>query len=611
MTTKNKINNINKSLILKIVITIVIIFFIVVVGHLAFIKFKDEDSISGVRKILSVKYDDVECIDEFCNGFIVKEKNESLIYNNDGKKVADYKENKNETKQIPVQIGDDYYISKLVDSKLNIINYSVRDKNGDIIYETINELTIINDNVISMFNKEKNLYTLLDKKGKIIYENISDIKSYLDKKYIQIKIDDNYILLDKKANKILDNYSISKVSENNDFFILKNEKENNYNYFSLDKEKIIGNSFNSYIINEDLSYTIINNKNIKYTLLENGKQKRLESELYIEELTKQLDLETYDLYEESVYEKNQKYILVDNKKENSVGVLNTKNNKYEKIYDYKKDNGYARLSIDKLKSNNNEYYFKLTCLKNSCNNKKSIIYNLGKNKKVFETKKNQTIYSYTGYDGGYKVIKYNNSNKYILYDKKNKILFQSNNDIAICDKKLIIGQEPTSSLSIYSAKKEKLLSDNKVSIIKINNDILYRYKDKNDNIIILNKKGKKIINVNNNDYFVANLENYIYIKNNIINIYNINKDKTYKYKLKENETLNDESGKKVQPYRGIIINNTTDKYVKILNYKTDQIKKLNNLELSSVRINLKDKKIYLIVKKNIDKEDNYGVYVVE
>ena len=113
-------------------------------------------------------------------------------------------------------------------------------------------------------------------------------------------------------------------------------------------------------------------------------------------------------------------------------------------------------------------------------------------------------------------------------------------------------------------------------------------------------------------YITLNKDHYVYVKDNVLYTYNIIKEKTYKYKLKDNEKLNDASGSVISPYRNaIFVNNSSDKYIKIINFKGNQIKKIKNLEISSVELNKDNDKAFIIVKKNTNEGRLYGLYVAE
>ncbi|MBP3635647.1 MAG: hypothetical protein J6J17_04275 [Bacilli bacterium] len=627
----------NSGLILKIVISFIILLVIIIGGKLIFSKFKDDDSITGVRKLLKTKYADITCINLDCDGFIAIDgdklsKYKVILYNVDGKKVANYKVNydsANKTTEVPIEIGDNYYLSTTVSvDKLKISKYSIRNKRGKVVYETENKLEILNDNFILMTEDKTSddKYTLLNKKGKVVYKDLDDVDSYINGDYITISANDTYSILNSKGDKILDGYKISKIVTDEDdepvFAIIRNAKEDIYNYYNLNKNKVIGDSFDSYTQNDDdLEFTITkkeNDKRVKYTLFKDGKQEKIgvDNEDLEKDIKEKINNEVYTLYDDGISGEDQKYIFVDNKKDKSFGILNIENNKYTQIYSYKQDRKYFYSTISEIDSEDNSY-FKITCSSYNCDSKRAIIYNLDENKELYKTEGELDISSYTQYDDGYKVIKFASfgndkySGKYVVFDKDNKELSVSKNSILIVDKELVAGRESKYSISLYSVKKNKILNKEVVSAMNVADEVLYKYNDDN-NTIILNSKGEEIINVKKDDYLELSGESYIYIKNNIINIYNIEKDKTYKYKSKENEKLNSSSGYIIKPFRNaIFLNNSSDKYVKILNFKGNQIKKIKNVEISSVEINKNAKKAFIIVRKTSEKGNTYGLYVAE
>lgn len=636
MENLNNNNNTNKSIITKTVITIIIVLIIIIGGKFIYNKFNDDDSINNVRKILKAKYTDVKCINNNCDGFIVIDgdklsKYKVLLYNLDGKKIADYNVNYNssdKTTQSPIQLGSDYYISTVVNtSNLNIEKYSIKDKKSRTLYETKNKLEVLNNNYVLMTD-ENDKYTILTKKGKTIYENLSDIDYYLDGKYIQIKVNDIYSILNDKLEKIFDNYRISKVVNDESgkaiFLIVENVKENVYNYFNINKNKVIGDSFSSYSQNDESSqFTIVkneNNKMVKYILYDDGKQEKIEDDLdkYEEKIKDKIDTNKYKIYDDSIYSSKQKYILVDDINNKSFGILNVDKNEFKSLYNYKEDRTIFYSLVSRLQSNDDLSYVKITCSEYNCNDEKTIIYDLNKNKTLYETSGNLTITSYYGYEDGYKVIRFDSvsddkyDNKYVVYDKNNKELLVNDNFVVIVDKKLIIGKNSGYSLSLYSVRKNKILNKEIVSSISVGNKTLYKYKDDDDNVIIINSEGQEIIKVNDDNYFKLSSSSYVYLEDNNIKFYNIEKDKTYDYKLKDNERINTLSGNIIDPYRNaMFINNSTDKYIKVINFKGKQIDKIKDVEISSVKVNNKNKKAYIIVRKSTEKGDYYGLYVVE
>lgn len=630
-----KFSFITKNSSLKKILIIVLAVIILLIGvRAAFNKFAKNDNISGVKKVLSAKYTSVSCINSSCDGFIVIDgdklsKYKVYLYNSDGKKIANYKVNYNKddkTTEVPVSIGSDYYISTTVNAtNLKVSKYSIKNKRGKAVFETSNSLSIINDNLIAM--KEKNSYSILNKKGKTIYNNISDIDEYLDGKYIAVKINDTYSILDSKGEKVLTNYSISKVVTDEDdkelYAIVKNTVDDVYNYYSFSKGEIIGDSFISYRTGENDYELIItkkeNDNNVKYTLSKNGKQtKAKDTDQIAKKIKEQIDTNKYTLYSDSVYDENQKNVLVTNTEEKSVGVLNIKSKEYKAIYAYKQNKSYYYSTVSDIDSNDKDNaILKISCSESYCDTKQTVIYDMKNNKSLYKSE-GINVSDYKEYDGGYKVIDFSSdkSNKYgsknVVFDKNNKELEVSENDITIIDKKLIVGKESSYSMSLYSVKNNKMISDKKVKRVEINDKVVYKYTDSSDNTIILDSNGKEVIKVSDSDYITLNKDHYVYVKDNVLYTYNITKEKTYKYKLKDNEKLNDASGSVISPYRNaIFVNNSSDKYIKIINFKGNQIKKIKNLEISSVELNKDNDKAFIIVKKNTNEGSLYGLYVAE
>lgn len=591
-----KFSFITKNSSLKKILIIVLAVIVLLIGVRAvFNKFAKNDNISGVKKVLSAKYTSVSCINSSCDGFIAIDgdklsKYKVYLYNSDGKKIANYKVNYNKddkTTEVPVSIGSDYYISTTVNvTNLKVSKYSIKNKRGKAVFETSNPLSIINDNLIAM--KEKNSYSILNKKGKTIYNNIADIDEYLNGKYIAVKINDTYSILDSKGEKVLTNYSISKVvTDENDYELIITKKEND--------------------------------NNVKYTLSKNGKQtKAKDTDQIAKKIKEQIDTNKYTLYSDSVYDENQKNVLVTNTEEKSVGVLNIKSKDYKAIYAYKQNKTYFYSTVSDIDSNDkNNAILKISCSESSCDEKKTVIYDMKNNKSLYKSE-GINVSDYKEYEGGYKVIDFSSdkSNKYgsknVVFDKNNKELEVSENDITIIDKKLIIGKESSYSMSLYSVKNNKMISNKKVKRVEINDKVVYKYTDSSDNTIILDSNGKEVIKVSDGDYITLNKDHYVYVKDNVLYTYNITKEKTYKYKLKDNEKLNAASGSVISPYRNaIFVNNSSDKYIKVINFKGNQIKKIKNLEISSVELNKDNDKAFIIVKKNTNEGSLYGLYVAE
>lgn len=620
-------NNILK----KILIIIIVLLIIIIGGKTVYNKFVKNDNISGVKKVLSTKYTSISCIDYDCDGFIAIDgdklsKYKTYLYDSNGKKVAEYKVKYNKddaTTEVPKEIGDGFYISSTVSVKnLKSVKYSIKNKRGKTIYETKNELSVINANLISM--KDDKVYTILDKKGKEVYSNISDINTYADGKYVEIKVSDSYTILNEKGEKILSNYKMSKcVTDENGkelFAILRNSKESSYNYYSFSKKEIIGDSFNSYTESDEEYEFIItkkeNDKTVKYTLSKDGKQTKLESSSdIVKQIEENIDSDKYTLYDYSVYDENQKNVLVDDKTNKSFGLLNLKSKKFTALYNYKSGKSYIYSTVTKISKEEDNAILKISCSDSYCDSKTSIIYDMKNNKTLYKSE-GVLISDYKEYDGGYKVVGFSSdkTNKYgsknVVFDKSNKELEVSNDDILIVDKKLKIGEESNYSVYLYSTKSNKIVNKNLVKRVEVEDKVVYKYTDDNDNTIILDSNGNEVIKINDDDYIDLNGDHYVYIKDNVLYTYNIIKEKTYKYKLKDNEKLNDASGSIITPYKNaIFVNNSSDKYIKVLNFKGNQIKKIKNVEISSVKTN--EDKAFIIVKKTTNDGSLYGLYVAE
>ena len=513
--------------------------------------------------------------------------------------------------------------------KLKISKYSIKNKRGKSIYETENKLSVLNDNYVLMEDTKAKTgeYTILTKKGKTKYSNISDVDTYLNGKYIVTKIDDTYSILNEKGEKILTNYEIRKVvtdeKDNELYMIVKNTVDNIYNYYSISKEKIIGDSFTSYTSSDEIGELVItkkeNDNNVKYTLSKDGKQIKLEdSKEAIQKIKEKVDSDKYKLYEDSVYSSDQNNVLVDNKSEKSFGVFNLKNSNFKSLYNYKSDKNYVYSTVSKINSINKEdNILKISCSDYSCDKKESIIYDVKNDKELYKVE-DINVSDYKEYEDGYKVVSFssdrtnNYGSKNVVFDKSNKEIEVSNNNITLVDKKLVYGEEDNYSITLYSVKQGKTLNTQKATKEEVSGNVVYKYTDKDDNIIIINSKGNEVIKVSDNDYFKSSDGNYIYIKENMLYVYNIKKNKTYKYKMRDNEKLNDASGDIISPYRNtIFVNNSSDKYVKVLNFKGNQIKKIKNVEISEVEFNKDEKKAFIIVKKNTKEGSLYGLYVAE
>ncbi len=639
--TENKQENkdlflglIDKTKLIKILCAIAVVLLIALI--IKIFVFKPGPSKNGVSKLLDTKYDSISCIDYDCNGFMAIEgdkltKYKVVLFNVDGEKIADYKEvykaNLKET-EVPYAIGKDFYLTSITSlSKLSASGYNMKNKKGKVIYSSEKSIELLNNYLVITTDKETSKKIIVDKKGKVLYSNISDYESYFNGKIIEIEIDNTYALLNELGEKFLSDYSISKIVKDEDekylYAVVKNEKDKVYNYFDLLKAKVVGDSFSSYSAGDEVGTLVItkkeNEKSVKYLLTKDGKQTKLETEEtttssdgFYKDFKEKVDTDTYSIFSGSLYSKDQENIIVNNKVEKSMGVYNVNTKEYKELYKYAQDKSYFYSSVYNVKnSDENGLVLRFICT-TSCDQNESLVYDVKNNKELYRYEGENHITSYAEYKNGYKVIGLSNStDKYTVLDKDNKNLYSSKKVVLILDSELVLGDKPSYSAILYSSKDNKVINENTVSIIDDYKNMLYKYSDET-NTYILDKDGKEIIKVNKNDY-LKNIDNYyIYIANNKINIYNIDKNKTNSYAMKDSEKMNDASGSMISPYKQtLVINNSTEKYVKVINFNGKVLKKIDNVELSKFKTNDEAEKAFLIVKKTKNNKDLYGLYVYQ
>jgi len=639
--TENKQENkdlflglIDKTKLIKILCAIAVVLLIALI--IKIFVFKPGTSKNGVSKLLDTKYDSISCIDYDCNGFMAIEgdkltKYKVVLFNVNGEKVADYKEvynaNLKET-EVPYAIGKDFYLTSITSlSKLSASGYNMKNKKGKVIYSSEKSIELLNNYLVITTDKETSKKIIVDKKGKVLYSNISDYESYFNGKIIEIEIDNTYAMLNELGEKFLSDYSISKIVKDEDekylYAVVKNEKDKVYNYFDLLKAKIVGDSFSSYSAGDEVGTLVItkkeNEKSVKYLLTKDGKQTKLETEEtttssdgFYKDFKDKVDTDTYSIFSGSLYSKDQENIIVNNKVEKSMGVYNVNTKEYKELYKYAQDKSYFYSSVYNVKnSDENGLVLRFICT-TSCDQNESLVYDVKNNKELYRYEGENHITSYAEYENGYKVIGLSNStDKYTVLDKDNKNLYSSKKVVLILDSELVLGDKPSYSAILYSSKDNKVINENTVSIIDDYKNMLYKYSDET-NTYILDKDGKEIIKVNKNDY-LKNIDNYyIYIANNKINIYDIDKNKTNSYAMKDSEKMNDASGSMISPYKQtLVINNSTEKYVKVINFNGKVLKKIDNVELSKFKTNDEAEKAFLIVKKTKNNKDLYGLYVYQ
>lgn len=613
-----------KNVINKIIYVIVSIFVIAAIVFL--VKYFSSKNIKIVRNILKPVYSDITCIDDNCSSIKATKENKKgdktvELYNDKVKKVGSYVvKSGNEDKKQIVSIKDDYFIVS-EDKEYYIFNKSFKE-----LYKTNNALISLNQKYI-LEKGEK--YTLLNYKGEKLFENISEYNLYNNQKIIEIVTENKYVIYDEIKNKILDGYKIDKEvidSENNTLYlIVKNVKTGVYQYYDCNNYKMVGDSFENYTVTTDNELIVSKRENgtkVDYKINTKGEQTKLDKSFSkveeINNISKDMNDDEYYLYSISVYESNQNVVLVDNKKSKEFGFYNLKNKKFNKIYSYntKEDNIYS--SVTKLNSDNDNNYLEVSCSSKLCGKNLLYVINIKDKKTEFYNENEKVVLqNYTQYENGYKMIKYSNKSedekykgKYVLYNNKNEEVSISENEILILGQKVVFGPVKNETVTLYSIKNKKSLNNTGANIIKIKNKEYYKYQDEKNNTILLDSNGKEMLKVKMSQNLKNSDDSLIYIDNKKVKMYS-DDFKVKNYSLEKNEELINNNTNDILPYKGaIFINNTKEKYIKIVNFDGMKIRKIKNSTVESIYQN-KEKNVYIIVKKEDKNGTNFGLYLAK
>ncbi len=611
---------------------------IVIAILIYFIFFKiNIPTVKRVKKVLKPNYYSVECLDSDCN-YIVAYKGDKFgkhtiyIYNSNGKKIAkinDKYDNKSSYTKNVTDATKNYVIFSKTDyvtSKTN--GYVLTNTKGKSKYNSKNYLYSLTDNLVA--EKTKNTHKIIDNDGKTIFKDATNIKVYANNSIVSIDSDNETLILDSKGKTLLSGYSIAtEVADekgNPLFFVVEDANKNAYYFYNYKKNKVGEESFSGYnkgINAGELIVTKNDNGFVKkYTLTSKGVLEDLISENQndlVNSIKTNIDASEYSIYSNSIRNKNQKVVLVNSKKDNSLGVYNLSNKKYSRLLKYNKESGAATISI--LESNDNELYVQINCRSNYCKKPTMIIYDVLNNNELYRTENENSIQSYTGYSGNYKVIKYsidseeNYKEKYVVYDKNNKELFKSDKQIVIVDKEVLFGKEAySSSLLLFSSKQNKTINkeDNLASKLAVGSTYIYKYND-NKNTYLVNSKGKIIKKIEGNKVsFIYGEDSIIYLGKDKLNIINPVDNRVKNYKLKKNEKINDNSGENIAPYKNsVYINNTVNNYIKVVNANGRAVKRIKNATINSVKYNKKTNSVIIITKRINGNNNSYGLYIAK
>lgn len=613
-----------KNVINKIIYVIVSIFVIAAIVFL--VKYFSSKNIKMVRNILKPVYSDITCVDVNCSSIKATKENKKgdktvELYNDKVKKVGSYvvKNGKEDKKQI-VSIKDDYFIISEND-KYYIFNKSFKE-----LYKTNNALISLNQKYI-LEKGEK--YTLLNYKGEKLFENISEYNLYNDQKIIEIVTENKYVIYDEVKNKILDGYKIDKEvidSENNTLYLVtKNVKTGVYQYYDCNNYKMIGDSFENYTVTTDNELVVSKRENgtkVDYKINTKGEQTKLDKSFSkveeINNISKDMNDDEYYLYSVSVYESNQNVVLVDNKKSKELGFYDLKNKKFNKIYSYDSKEGNIYSSITKLNSDNDNNYLEVSCSSKLCGKNLLYVVNMKNKKTEFYNENDKVVLqNYTQYENGYKMIKYSNKSedekykgKYVLYNDKNEELSISENEILILGQKIVFGPVKNETVTLYSIKDKKSLNNTGANVIKIKNKEYYKYQDEKNNTVLLDSNGNEMLKVKMSQNLKNSDDSLIYIDNKKVKMYS-DDFKVKNYSLEKNEELMNNNSNDILPYKGaIFINNTKEKYIKIVNFDGMKIRKIKNSTVESIYQN-KEKNVYIIAKKKDKNGTNFGLYLAK
>lgn len=611
-----------KNVINKIIYVIVSIFVIAAIVFL--VKYFSSKNIKMVRNILKPVYSDITCIDDNCSSIKATKENKKgdktvELYNDKIKKVGSYVVKKEDKKQI-VSIKDDYFIVS-EDKEYYIFNKSFKE-----LYKTNNALISLNQKYI-LEKGEK--YTLLNYKGEKLFENITEYNLYNNQKIIEIVTENKYVIYDEVKNKILNGYKIDKEvtdSENNTLYlVVKNVKTGVYQYYDCNNYKMIGDSFENYTVTTDNELIVSKRENgakVDYEINTKGEQTKLDKSFSkvkeINNISKKINDDEYYLYSASVYESNQNIVLVDNKKSKELGFYDLKNKKFNKIYSYDSKEGNIYSSITKLNSDNDNNYLEASCSSKLCGKNLLYVINMKDKKTEFYNENDKVVLqNYTQYENGYKMIKYSNKSedekykgKYVLYNDKNEELSISENEILILGQKIVFGPVKNETVILYSIKDNKSLNSTGATVIKIKNKEYYKYQDEKNNTILLDSNGKEMLKVKMSQNLKNSDDSLIYIDNEKVKMYS-DEFKVKNYSLEKNEKLINNNSNDILSYKGaIFINNTKEKYIKIVNFDGMKIRKIKNSTVESVYQN-KEKNVYIIAKKKDKNGTNFGLYLAK
>lgn len=431
-------------------------------------------------------------------------------------------------------------------------------------------------------------------KGNIYNKKISIIKNIIKERNEEIvyKNNNNYIYsMNKEDGKYI--YKIYDLNGNR-LYTIKSEKniniitvkkkyyityDDNYHLYTEDSEKILSassiESLNDYLIKVDDKiinnygeilfsdvhsvrlFNNSNNININNTYLTDKKGNVILDKVYVSDEIKNGGITDY-----LIVKKENKYYTFFTNLENIIG------------------DGFDSYEIkDLVYIKTNDTYYK--------------IYKTGLRKKIknYSESTNEII----KFDNGYKTKK--NKKTYILYNKNGKEILKLKKQIVLKNHKVVKGKI-NEEVYIYNLKNKKYIYAKK---IKVANSYFYTYEN-NKKYIVSTDFTKKY---KSDDYLSYDKNVIVKKSKNKIKFLNLSSKKEYVYEIKNKEEIVND-----YPFRNIIILES-DKYIKIIDTKGNNIKTIKNRKVLNYYYNEEKGKIIIITGAKYNNVILKGSYVGE
>ena len=597
----------------RVVLIAICLVIVIALALLIIFNRTNENMVTRATKVFGKKYYRINCINTDCKYMVTykgskKGKTEIKVINGNGKTISKYDIDYSSDELImePVNAAEKYVIVSLKDSKKYTHGYAVLNNSGkEVLREEDYTLYPITDKYI--YGKKDDLYTIYDYKGNTLYKDVKYVTFYNEGKIITF-VSDKVNTIDENSKRILDDYEIVEEVKDDEktLYLIVQDGNGVFYYFDVNKYKLVGDSFNSYVILSDnkLIVTRKANSSIKRVLLDtNGKE---ESEITPKKGIADKVKEGYTVFEDSIVSAKQKGVLATY--ENRFGSYDLKTGEFNGFFNFKGSE--KRVEAYNIYEDLETARLEIGCSSTYCENRTIVVYDPFNNSVVFSYAGDKEITKYREYKNSYKVVMFRD-NTYALFDDKSELVLESaNNIVVIDDEELISDTTGKSNVLLYSAKEKKLLNDeNSLALLdNTSNYDLYRYFDEKY-MYLFNKEGKLYKRIPIEESSLSTGDKYIlHSKKNKVNVYNLIDNSDITIKLGNNEDTNNYEGVPIVPNKGmIIVSNYKDNTIKIYNYKKKLIKKIKKSEVISADYNEENNTIFLVTKKN----KKYNLYIIK